>query len=415
MRIIVLGDRMYGGASAYSKHNFEICTRLATMGHKMAHMPMGFVNKMGRQVYKGVLVYNSDENNPFGESEIEKNYTDFHADMLITNKEPWVFNHIQNRAMNFVPIIPIDHSPVSGQITARLSYAFKRIAISRFGQRELKKRSYDSAYIPLGVRTDIFRPLPKADCKKAWSLDPDTFVVGMVCMNRARKMIVQQLRGYKRFVEQNPDVKTKLFLWTNVLPSRPPADQSLGVADVGVHLLPEIYELGLGDYVNWVKWDDIETMGGIPDFDPTGKWDMCRLYNAFDVNLLCSGGEGGGLPYLEANACGVSSVYTNYAAASEYAGPHGIAVNAENYVVIATPGIRYYLADVDGIADGLRRVYDADREKLAERCRKFAEKFSWENVMKDYWVPFLDECEAELYPFVSKAGVQSWAPREAVA
>lgn len=408
MRIIVLSDRMYGGSSAYSKHTFEICTRLAAQGHKMAHIPMGYANKMGRQVYGNVLVFNSDEVSPFGETIAEANYIEFKADMLITNKEPWVFQSIQNKAINFVPMAIIDHAPVSAQITSRLKYAYKVIAISKFGQRELKKKNIDSAYIPLGVRTDIFQPMDKSECRKAWALNPDDFVVGVVCMNRARKMIPQMLRGYKRFIELNPAIKTKMFLWTDVVPSRVP-DNTIGVADVGVHLLPEIMDLGLNEYVNWVKWDDIERLGGIPDFDPNGKWDMARLYNSFDVNLLCSGGEGAGLTYLEANACGVPSIYTNYAAASEYAGPNGIPVNAENYVIINTSGTRYYLADVDGIAEALRKVYDADRAKLAVRCRKFAEKLSWENVMKDYWAPFLRECETELYPKITKSGVSTWA------
>lgn len=408
MKILFLSDRIHGGNSAYTKDTFEICTRLTSIGHKMAHIPIGFANKMGRQVYGGVLVYNSDTLSPFGESVAEEYYIDFKADMLITYKEPWVFQNIPKLAINYVPIVPLDHAPASGQIISRLDYAYKVIAISRFGQRELKKKGVESTYIPLGVRTDVFRPLPKADCKKDWYLEPDTFVVGMVCMNRARKMIPQQLRGYKRFIEQNPDIKTKMFIWTNIMPSSQ-QDNTIGVADVGVHLLPEIYELGLQDYVNWVKWDDVEKMEGIPDCDPNGKWDMVRLYNAFDVFLGASGGEGAGKPYLEANACGVPSIYTNYAAAPEYAGSTGVPVNAENYVVIATPGVRYYLADVDGIADALRKVYDADREKLSKRCRAFAEKMSWENVIKDYWVPFLRDCEPDLYPRINKEGVSSWA------
>lgn len=406
--MIFLSDRMYG-ASAYSKDTLEICTRLASIGHKTAHIPMGYANQMGKQVYKDVLVYNSDPINAFGESVAEEYYVEFKADMLITNKEPWVFHHIPKLAINYVPIVPLDHAPASGQIIAPLSYAYKVIAQSRFGQRELKKQGVESTYIPLGVRTDVFKSKPKVECKKAWYIEPDVFHVGMVCMNRARKMIPQQLRGYKRFIELNPDVKTKLTLWSNVMPDKRPSDSTLGVADVGVHLLPEIYELGLGDYVNWVKWDDIERVGGIPDCDPNGKWDMVTLYNSFDVFLGASGGEGAGKPYLEANACGVPSIYTNYAAAPEYAGSTGVPVNAENYVIIATPGIRYYLADVDGIADALRRIYDADRAKLAVRCRAFAEKMSWENVIKDYWVPFLRSCETELYPRVSKEGVSSWA------
>lgn len=409
MRLMVLSDRMIGGNSAYSRHTFEVCTRLASMGHKIAHIPMGFANKMGKQVFNNVLIYDSDEASPFGEGVAERHYTDFKADLLITNKEPWVFQTLYDLAVNFVPIVPLDHSPVSGLMTARLRHAFRTITISRFGQRELRKAGFDSTYIPLGVRTDLFYPLPKDDCKKCWYLEPDTFVVGIVAMNRARKMIPQQLRGYKRFIEQNPDIKTKLFLWTNVMPSTRNPDQSLGVADVGVHLLPEITSLGLEKHVNWVKWDDVERVGGIPDSDPNGKWDMVRLYNSFDVLLGATGGEGAGLPYLEANACGVPSIYTNYAAASEYAGSTGVPVNADDYVVIATPGIRYYLASVDGIADALKRVYDADRAKLALRCRAFAERNCWENVIKDYWVPFLRDCEAELHPRISKSGVSTWA------
>jgi len=409
LRLVFLSDRIYGSSSAYSKHTFEVCVRLAELGHKVAHLPMGYANQMGKQVYKGVLVLNSDADSPFGEASAEHEYIDFKADLIFTNKEPWVFNHLFKQALNIVPMVIIDHAPVSGQITSRLHYTFRNIAISRFGQRELQKKGISSTYIPLGARTDIYKPLPKADCKKAFMLNPDDFVIGIVAMNRSRKMLPQMLRGFKRFMDLNPDIKTKLFLWTNVLPSRSPSDMSLGVADVGVNLVPEIYELGLGDHVNWTKWDDIERAGGLPDFDPTGKWDMCRLYNSFDVLLGTTGGEGAGLPYLEANACGVPSVYTNYAAAPEYAGPTGVPVNAENYVVINTPGTRYYVADVDGIAEGLRKIYDADRVKLALRCRAFAEKMCWENIIKDYWTPFLRECESELYPLITKSGVSSWS------
>jgi len=409
LRLLVLSDRMYGGQSAYSKHTFEVCTRLAALGHKVAHIPMGYANQMGKQVYKNVLVYDSDQYDPFCEEIAIKDYIEFKADMIITNKEPWVFRGLPYQAINFVPIVPLDHAPANSEILRRLTYAFKIIAISRFGQRELKKKGYESIYIPLGVRTDIYQPMNKAECKKAFYLDPEEFVVGIVAMNRSRKMIPQMLRGYKRFLELNPNVKSHLMLWTNVLPTRPPADTSQGIADVGVSLLPEIYELGLGDKVNWIKWDDIEKIGGLPDFDPAGQWDMVRLYGAMDCLLGCTGGEGAGLPYLEAAACGVPSVYTNYAAAPEYAGPCGIPVNAEDYVILNTPGTRFYLADIDGIAEALTKIYNADRTKLAKQARAFAEKMSWENIIKDYWVPFLKSCEDELYPRIMKGGISSWS------
>jgi glycosyltransferase involved in cell wall biosynthesis len=408
--MIVLSDRMFGGNSAYSKGTYEICVRLAEMGYDTAHIPMGFANLMGRQVWKKVLVFNSGDD-AFGEDVAVQDYIEFKADMLITNKEPWCFQSIHNYAINFVPIAVIDHSPVSEQITSRLHTAFKVIVNSRFAQRELKQKSIPSEYIPLGVRTDIYKPLPKAACKKLWHFEEDEFIIGVVAMNRARKMIPQMLKGYKRFLELNPDVKAHLFLWTNVLPTRPPMEVSQGVADIGISLLPEIFRLGIGmppNDVRWVDWRSVEKQGGIPEVSNTG-WDMVTLYNSFDVNLLCTGGESAGLPYLESAAVGVPSIYTNYAGAPEYAGATGIPVRAKDYVIIATPGHRYALPDEEEMAEALTRVYNANREKLAKRCRLHAEKFDWAKIMPEYWSPFLEKCKRELYPKISKEGVGTWA------
>jgi len=402
LRLLVLSDRMIGGHSAYSKVTYQTCTRLVEMGHKVAHTPMGRANRMGKQVYKGVLI-NESGGDPFGEDVAIQDYTDFKADLLITNKEPWVFKNIHNWAVNFTPMAIIDHSPISPSIYTKLHRAFKIIAISRFGQRELKKQNFNSFYIPNGVDTEIYKPLDKAECKKAFYLDPDDFVVGIVAMNRARKMIPQMLKGYKRFRELNPDVKSTLMLWTNVQARASPEETSIGVADVGVFLLPEIANLDLGNCVTFPDWKDIQKLGGLPEWDPTGQC-MVKLYNSLDANFLCSGGEGAELPYIEAAACGVSSAYTNYAAAPEYAGPTGQPIRAEDYVCIPTPGTRYYLADVDGMSEALTKIMNADPERLAKKARRFSLRYDWKNVIQKHWKPFLEDAEKELYPFIKGRG-----------
>lgn len=184
LRLMVLSDRMTG-TSAYSKVTYETCTRLVKDGYNVAHIPMGRVNRMGKQNYEGVLLYPSG-NDYFCEDVAVEHYTDFKADMLITAKEPWVFNHVWRFGINFVPMAIIDHSPVSTAITSRIQTAFKVIAISRFGQMELKRSNIDSYYIPHGVRCGLYKPMNKAECKKLWYLDPDEFVVGIVAMNRSK-------------------------------------------------------------------------------------------------------------------------------------------------------------------------------------------------------------------------------------
>lgn len=405
LKLLWLSDRIVGGHSAYQKVSYETCMGLADEGYHVAHLPMGRANRMGRNWQKSVLICNSGDD-PWCEDVVMECYTELQSDMLITLKEPWVFRYIPRLAMNFVPIVPIDHQPVSEAILSKLSTAFKVIAISRFGQWELRNHKVESEYIPHGIsKAYQYFPDRRTEWRKLWFFDPDEFIVGIVAMNRARKMIPQMLRGYKRFLEINPDVKSHLMLWTDIYPATSPEATAAGVADVGVNLLPEILQLGLGEAVRWperkIIWE------GIPDWSEQG-WNMVNLFNIFDALLLCSGGEGAGLTLLENAACGGTGITTDYAAGPEYIGP-GYTVPWKEYVVYDTPGVRRPLADVDEMARALTKILNADQEKLARKAVRFAENFRWQNIIENFWKPFLLKCEEELYPKITKEGTTSWA------
>ena len=136
LNILWNSDRIIGGYSAYSKVTKQCCTRLVKLGHRVAHVPMGMTNRMGEQMYEDVLIYKSGMN-PWNEDVMLDRYNQFNADILIALKETWVFAHVHNYAINFVPYVPIDHSPISPSMTSKLHNAFKIIVPSRFGQREL--------------------------------------------------------------------------------------------------------------------------------------------------------------------------------------------------------------------------------------------------------------------------------------
>ncbi|GAG88968.1 unnamed protein product, partial [marine sediment metagenome] len=299
MKLILLSDRLWG-TSAYSKVANNLATRLKN-DHTIAHIPMGRALRGGKFNQDGILLLPAGDN-PSSEDVALRHYHDFNADMLITIKEPWIFRGIHKEAINYTPMAIIDHSPVSPHITSKLHTAFKVITISRHGQKELKNKDIDSTYIPHGVPTKTYRPLNERQrkiCKSMFHFDEDEFVVLMVQMNRSRKLIPHQLRGYKRFLELNPDVKSHLMLWTNMRPSRNPSDMEpgLGVADVGIDLLPEVFQLDLGEAVRWTDMGELPE--GIPEWTldfSLGGWDMVKLYNSADALLHCTGGEGAGLP-----------------------------------------------------------------------------------------------------------------------
>lgn len=408
LRLVFLTDKIIGGSSAYSKVGYETTTRLAQMGHKIAHIPMGYANRMGKQVYEDVLVYPSGPD-AFSEQGVTRKYVDFGADMIVTIKEPWVLQHVHKMAMNFVPMAIIDHEPVSPMITSRLHSAFKVIAISKHAQRQLRNHSIGSTYIPHGVRCEIYKPLNhQKECRKMFYLDPDAFVVGIIARNQSRKLIPRMLQAYRRFLDLNPDVKSQLMLWTNIEPIH--QDATTGVADVGVFLAPEIARLGLSKAVIWPESELIRQ--GLPEWlgeDYKGGWDMVKLYNCFDVLLNTTGGEGFSLTLVEAQSVGCPVVTTDYAAGPEQVGV-GLTIPWKDYVILNTPGTRYALADIDKTADALTKIMNANKEKLAKRARIFAEqKFDWKVIMERYWKPFLKSCEEELFPLYQKGGVSSWA------
>jgi glycosyltransferase involved in cell wall biosynthesis len=409
MRIMLLSDNIMRHLSAYSKVTYSLAKALLTEGHQVAHIPLRGLKDL-TMTYEGVTIYPSGEN-PFAEDVAIPHYANFNADMLITAKEPWCFNHIQHQAINFTPMAIIDHSPISASITSTLEYAFRVIAISRFGESELKRVGIKSNYIPHWIDLETFHYIPekRKEIRDLFCIPQDAFTIGIIAMNRSRKMIAHQLRGVKRFVEQHPDIKTRVWLHTDIFPHQA-MEPGTSVGDVGVNLLPEIRDLGLSDIV---MFPDSETIAkGLPEWLPTygfNDLDMVKLYNTLDVNLLCTGGEGAGLPYIEAAACGTVSIGTNYAAAPEYVGP-GYTVPASDYIILNTPGTRYSIPDVDAIADTLYKCTSLDKDKMARRLRRHAEDYGTENVVKTYLKPFLDNAEADLRPVFTPEGQAIWRP-----
>jgi len=272
--------------------------------------------------------------------------------------------------------------------------------------------------MPHGVPTDTFRPLEdKAAARKKFFLEEGDFIPLYVGWSRARKMIPHQLRGYKRFIELNPDVKSHFMLWTNTQPAATPAEMPLGMADTSVSLLPEMAHLDVmrpPNDVRYPDWKEYQRIGGLPDVDPVGGQDLVSLYNCADVVSGVTGGEGAWLVGLEAQACGIPIIVTDYASAPEIVGA-GITIPPNrngpwpDYVVLNTPGTRYAIPDIDKMAEALTKIMNADPEKLARRARRFAMRYDWREVIDRYWKPFLEDCETELFPHISKEGIKSWS------
>jgi len=192
-------------------------------------------------------------------------------------------------------IIPYDGEPSVPEWKYQLKDVDYPLAMSRYGQIGLKKDfNVDAVYMPHGVDTGLFKPVmnPKYGNEEK----PDAFIVGCVARNQHRKNIPRLVKGFAQFVKQNklgPD-QAKLLLhmdWNDAMGWKfPDFARQYGVED---YLMKPL-------------------MGTLDANQALDEKGMANLYNCMDVFVLPTGGEGFGIPTLEAMSCGVPICVTNY-------------------------------------------------------------------------------------------------------
>jgi len=192
-------------------------------------------------------------------------------------------------------IIPYDGEPSVPEWKMQLSGVDYGLAMSRYGQIGLKKDfDFDTTYMPHGVDTNLFKPLstPKYGDEER----PDAFVVGCVARNQHRKNIPRLIKGFAQFVKQrklSPD-QAKLILhmdWND---------------NMGWKFPDFAAQYGIEEYL--MK----PLMGMLDNQEVLSEQGMAELYNCMDVFILPTGGEGFGIPTLEAMSCGIPVCVTNY-------------------------------------------------------------------------------------------------------
>ncbi len=243
------------------------------------------------------------------------------------------------------------------------------VAMSRYGQDVAERCGIACEYIPHGVDLDVFAPpADRAAAKRALGLE-GAFVVLSDSRNQPRKLLPRLLDVFGRFAAGRPDAV--LALHTD------PDDEFTRSPTYSYDVRADIEAAGLTGRVRFT-----------PGFSMDRSLPLARLgelYQAADVHLLASTGEGFGLPTLQAAAAGVVPLAGAYSASRELVEGHGEAIAIESWAHTQF-GIRRALLDVDDAAARLASLYE-DRELLGERSarsRRFALGYGWDGIV-DRW------------------------------
>jgi glycosyltransferase involved in cell wall biosynthesis len=124
-------------------------------------------------------------------------------------------------------------------------------------------------------------------------------------------------------------------------------------------------------------------------FDTKSGWheaDLIALYNAADIFVSTTMGEGFGLTIAEALACGVPVVAQNVSAIPEVVGPGGILLKPERFTAIDS-GQDLWLPDVSKFTIAIEKLYasSALRKSLGDAGRAhIVSTFSWDDAARQF-------------------------------
>jgi glycosyltransferase involved in cell wall biosynthesis len=222
-----------------------------------------------------------------------------------------------------------------------------QIAMSKFGQAQMP--GSDLAYH--GIDTEVFHPVSdkqpiwsrdrkitsKREAKQLFGYPPDSFLILRVDKNSWRKDFASTWKAILPVMQRHDDV----YAHFHCAGSDPAAG--------GVQM-PELFTRDVEtaprfklptDFIDWTGWDNN---------------DLVALYNAADLFVTTSFGEGFGLTLGEALACGVPVIAQNVSSIPEVVGPGGVLIEG-GFMVTAPGGQDMFAADIPAFTEAIEHLY----------------------------------------------------------
>lgn len=366
MRILWFSNAPWG-KGGYANQTRLAVEHLTKLGHKVA-VACNFGLRGGKLGSEdGVMFYpqgyDTDSNDI-----VQGHADDFKADVIVSLYDAWPLKFAKLKTP-WVAWVPVDHQTAPAEVVEALKPALKSVSFSQHGEIELQKAGLDAAYIPLGVDTNVFKPMDKQAARERLGLPTDKFVVGMVGANVGfpnRKCIPQALYAFAKFHKAHPD--SVFYLHT----------EELGISR-GVRIKPLLRSLDLEPGAV-LLCDQYHYLTGFPEDY------MVDVFNGIDVLMSPSMGEGYGIPIMEAQACGTPVIATDFTSMPELVSGGWVITEYEPWW--SAQGAWQALPRVGAIEDTLenaRASLNHMRDYNSHKARVKALEYDFETVVAPMW------------------------------
>jgi len=274
--------------------------------------------------------YNSKGTNAFGEWIFEHVCLDFMPDFVCDIRDYWMLDFAERSPFRpffkWVVMPTVDAAPQARQWIATYEGADACLTYSDWAGGVLRDQSNDRINY-LGSAPPSAHPAyapvqDKAAHKQSMGIDPAYKIIGTVMRNQRRKLYPDLFQAFKTFLENSPDKNYYLYCHTSY-------------PDLGWDIPELIQEYGLSSNVLFTyvcpetkKPFTSLFRGAMAQSPYTNRWgstlsnvkngasyeDLAKIVNTFDLYVQYANCEGFGLPQVEAAACAVPVMGTDYSA-----------------------------------------------------------------------------------------------------
>jgi len=313
-------------------------------------------------------------------------------DSFILDFMPALFSKLKSSGKDFKSIcyFPIDGKP-KAQWIDNVNNADEVVAYSQFGADAAKAAQpecKDLHIIPHGANVNDFRPLPegevKAFRKQYFGKHADSFIVTNLNRNQHRKDIPRTIAAFKKFRESVPESVLYLHM--------APKDQGWDLPEVC-----KAYGFNIAEDVIFPE-----------NFGPNQGYPrevVNMIYNASDLVVSTTLGEGWGLSWVEAMATRTPVLMPNNTAITEnisedrgYLCNSGTSIGLTTILANDNEVIRP-LVDVEDMAEKMVHIYNNYEEALEKADKAYNwvhENLNWQGNVGKQWVDLFDKVYADM-------------------
>ena len=379
---------------------------------------------------------NKQRNASYGHELINELIEENQPDIYLGVEDIWAFTGFTSRpwwnkihSMIHTTLDSVPLLPESIQSAPKIKHYF---VWASFAQKELEKLGHTHIKTVRGsLDTSHFFKLENTkrdELRNKFKLN-DSFVIGFVFRNQLRKSVPNLLEGFKKFKQQNKNIKTKLLLHTHWSEGWdiPQLLKEKGIDNndvVTTYFCSKCKNYSIEPHKG--QGQDCSICNSQSCMSTTNikagvnESQLNEIYNLMDVycHPFTSGGQE--IPVQEAKLTELITLVTNYSCGEDCCGPDtgGLALDWAEY---REPGTQFIKASTSAlsIAEQLQKVYDmpiSERATMGKEARSFViNNYSIEVVGKFFEdlfdsLPLIDWDNIDLKPKPSEKRDPNYIP-----